>query len=276
MPSVPLFEDPSTDFFRRECVSISIPNDTILEDTEKFQVALNSSDETVRIVQGASTVYIIDDDNVRVSLEKRVVTVSERDGLVRSAVCVSLVGRTQQNIEVTLETQPTTAESEWKDLICNRQNDHLLLLCVCIGNSDYIPVSTTLTFVPTTVPEQRRCINVSIIDDTSFENDEQFLVLMRAQHAAVSIDISQTEVLILDDDIVTLSLSHSTERLTEGDELDLCVGLSGSTERNVSYQLDAQSVEGEQVSCDSRTFRAARSSLLFKKLDSSWWCIIAS
>lgn len=109
IPSIPLFEGVSTESSQRECVNISISNDTILEDTEYFDVVLNSSDSSVRVIQGESRVYIIDDDGVRVGLTERALTVSEGDGQ-SSRVCVELVGRIQGDIQVILETQANSAQ----------------------------------------------------------------------------------------------------------------------------------------------------------------------
>ena len=107
VPSFAFFEGVSTASSRRECVRIEITNDTLLEDTESFNVELASSDSAVRITQGVSTVYIIDDDQVRVGLKERRTTVAEDSQYV--PVCVDLVGRTQEAIEVVLETRPNTA-----------------------------------------------------------------------------------------------------------------------------------------------------------------------
>ena len=140
-----LFEAPTTKLFRRECINISIYNDSILEDTETFQIVLTSSDAAVRVVQSSSIVYILDDDSVRVSLPRRRINVSESDGLVSSAACVLLDGLIQQDIEVTLETQPRSAESEWIFLFKNNKIIQLFFsvfiyrwywLYTCIYNFD--------------------------------------------------------------------------------------------------------------------------------------------
>ena len=94
-------------------MNISIYDDTILEDTETFQIVLTSSDAAVRVVQSSCIVYILDDDSVRISLKERRITVSESEGLVSSDACVLLDGRIQHDIVVTLETQPISAKSEW-------------------------------------------------------------------------------------------------------------------------------------------------------------------
>ena len=98
-----------------QCTNISIFNDSILEDTEEFQVLLTSSDPAVRIVRNVSTVYIIDDDGVRISLTMREVTVLESNEL--PDVCVELEGLIQRSISVALKTEPGSAESKLKKYI---------------------------------------------------------------------------------------------------------------------------------------------------------------
>lgn len=110
IPSIPFFDEMSSESSQRECVIISISNDTLLEDTESFNVMLSSSDSAVHISQGASTVYILDDDQVRLGLKEGTVTVSEDSQFI--PVCVELVGRTQEVIEVVVETQPGSAQGE--------------------------------------------------------------------------------------------------------------------------------------------------------------------
>ena len=63
----------------------------------------------MRVTQGESRVYIIDDDGVRIGLTERALAVSEGDG-ESLQVCVELVGRIQSDIEVALETQANSAQ----------------------------------------------------------------------------------------------------------------------------------------------------------------------
>lgn len=111
VPSIPLFVNVSNAASRMECVSIAIANDSILENTESFEVALSSADRVVRFTQQTSTVYIIDDDGVRVGLGDRAITVPEEEGHA-IPICVEVVGQFQRNIEVTLETQSGSAQGK--------------------------------------------------------------------------------------------------------------------------------------------------------------------
>ena len=111
VPSMEFFGELSTASFRKECVTISIANDTVLEDTESFDVVLSSSDSVVNITRRVSRVHIIDDDGVRVGLKERTLTVSEGEGAT-IPICVELVGRIQHNIEAVVTTSPLSAHGE--------------------------------------------------------------------------------------------------------------------------------------------------------------------
>lgn len=103
----PLFVSASNDYSRRECVNISITNDSALENTEDFQVLLTSPNSFVQMTRPQSTVYILDDDSVRISLEHRRTSVLESARALE--VCVALDGLTQQELQVTLATRQGSA-----------------------------------------------------------------------------------------------------------------------------------------------------------------------
>lgn len=125
--NIPLFTELSEASSRRECVNISISNDTILEDTESFEVSLASSPSSpVRITQGVSIVYIIDDDGVRIGLKERTIVVPE-GGPQHIPICVEMVGRFQQSIEVVLESQPGTAHGEIREPVILYSTLHFFL-----------------------------------------------------------------------------------------------------------------------------------------------------
>ncbi len=111
-PDTLLFQNQTNQSSQRECVSISISNDTTLEDTESFEVSLSSPPlGVVHITRGDTTVYIIDDDGVRIGLRERELSVVEREGN-SIPTCIELVGEIQRNIEVMVETQSLTANGE--------------------------------------------------------------------------------------------------------------------------------------------------------------------
>lgn len=107
--NVQLFGELSENGTHRECVSILIVNDTILEDTEHFDVGVASPDSAVLITRETSRVYILDDDGVRVGLRQRTLTVPEGEGQA-TPICVEAVGRFEGSIEVTLRSQSESAQ----------------------------------------------------------------------------------------------------------------------------------------------------------------------
>ena len=93
--------------------------------------------------------------------------------------------------------------------------------------------------------EQEACIDALVVDDTIFENDESFKIVLVVEHSAVSIHIGEMLVTIMDDDHVTLSLTTSQATLPEDvGNWEVCVELADHTERDVAYQLDITALDG--------------------------------
>ena len=90
----------------RNCVDIVILNDLVLEDTESFEVALSSPDETVHFTRPTANVYILDDDGVRMGLMERDYTGYEGEEI---EICVELVGMFSQSIQADVQTLPGSA-----------------------------------------------------------------------------------------------------------------------------------------------------------------------
>lgn len=89
-------------------------------------------------------------------------------------------------------------------------------------------------------------MNVSVIDDSTFEEDESFAVSLRVDHEGVSIHIRETRLTILDDDSITLGLISDQATLAENAQmLDVCVELTGETERSVPYQIEIVPIDGK-------------------------------
>ncbi len=95
---------------------------------------------------------------------------------------------------------------------------------------------------------QEICIDVSIIDDDKFEDAELFLVSLGVSEAirsVVSIHIAETSITIVDEDQVRLSLTEESRTLAESaGEFEVCVQLSGLTEKTIPYQLEVTPLEG--------------------------------
>lgn len=89
-------------------------------------------------------------------------------------------------------------------------------------------------------------MNISVVDDFIFEDEESFVISLEVEHSSgVSVHIRQTTVTILDNDQVLISLTANQTTLAEdAGALDLCVHLTGQTEKNVTYQIEITPVEG--------------------------------
>ena len=105
-----VFGEPSNQNNQTYCFDITIRDDIILEDTETFQVVLETSDPGVHLVQDTTKIYVLDDDGVRMGLSEREYYTSESDRSV--PICVELVGMIEQNIIVTLNTHSGSAQGK--------------------------------------------------------------------------------------------------------------------------------------------------------------------
>ena len=97
---------------RSHCFGVHVPADMVVEATETFSLLLSSQDEAVRISQGVSTIHIIDDDEVSVGFKQTTIRASEESQFV--PVCVEFSGRTQDDIEVMLQSQPISARGNFE------------------------------------------------------------------------------------------------------------------------------------------------------------------
>lgn len=88
-------------------------------------------------------------------------------------------------------------------------------------------------------------MNISVVDDAIFEDEEIFVISLQVEHSGVSIHIRQTTVTILDNDQVLIGLATNETTLDESaGALNLCVFLTGQTEKNVPYQIEVTPIEG--------------------------------
>ncbi len=93
---------------RRQCVSIALNDDNVLENTESFQVFLTSQDSVVHTTAASvADVYILDNDGVRMGIQEREYEVMEAQRI--QPVCVELLGRIEKSISVMLSTSSNTA-----------------------------------------------------------------------------------------------------------------------------------------------------------------------
>lgn len=102
--------------------------------------------------------------------------------------------------------------------------------------------------------EQEICTNISVIDDDIFEDEESFSISLRVDIDA-SIHIRQTTITIQDNDQVSLSLT--TNMMTVAEDvgvMEVCVELTGQTEKETPYQLMLIPLEGLLVAVNGSDF----------------------
>lgn len=92
------------------CQEVPIQNDTILENTESFDVTISTNDRGVNLTRSRVPVYIQDDDGVRVSIEHREYSVQEEAGTL--TVCTTLDGVIERNVQLMLHLLPNTAQGD--------------------------------------------------------------------------------------------------------------------------------------------------------------------
>ena len=63
-------------------------------------------------------------------------------------------------------------------------------------NVDFSSISTSFNFVSAT----RKCIAVPLVNDAVTEKNEEFLVILEAVTPEIDLEISNTTVIIIDDD----------------------------------------------------------------------------
>lgn len=95
--------------YRRECVDITILPDSVLENTESFEVALSSPSEDVHFTRDTANVYVLDDDGVRMGLMTRDYADYEGEEI---EICVELVGMISQDINFNVHTEAGTAQGK--------------------------------------------------------------------------------------------------------------------------------------------------------------------
>ena len=87
-------------------MSIAILDDSVLEDTESFEVTMTSPDDLVRFSRPTANVYVLDDDGVRMGLTEREYSAFEGEEI---EICVELVGMISSNISADVHTRPDSA-----------------------------------------------------------------------------------------------------------------------------------------------------------------------
>ncbi len=136
-------------------IRIAILDDALVEGDETFQVQLSGA-QNADISRGAATVTIVDDDFTEVSIDD--VVVAEDEGRAVFTVRVSAPSTGPVTVPYTSVNGTATA------------------------GADYVPVSEELVILPGELSGQ---VEVVVIDDERFEEDETFTVVLNNAAGAV-------------------------------------------------------------------------------------------
>ena len=100
-----------------QCIDYEIVDDDVLEGVETFFVEISTSVPRVMVGRSVSTVSLVDDDGVYVTLVQRELTVVENDAAGGGTagqfeLCVQMTGIIQTEVEIRLFTEAGTAQGK--------------------------------------------------------------------------------------------------------------------------------------------------------------------
>lgn len=154
----------------RNCQTITIEDDNILEGTEKLFATLCMSNDVI-LEPNVTEILILEDpsDSITIGFENATYTVEE--GL-KVEVCTHILNGT-------LEIEAIVSLSSLKD------------------PADFLEVSEELTFAPM---ETRLCRNVMAVQDSELEANEEYLLHLSTNQSGVILNPGTATVTILSDD----------------------------------------------------------------------------
>ena len=133
---------------------------------------------------------------VAVNFSEPVYTVGEGDS--HAEVCVVLTGQTSRNIAVTIIAQSNTASGKTISILYIIFSMSLNVLSML--DEDYInPVTISLTYPKSLDQNQTLCVNITIVDDSVLENEEELTVSIESTDRNVTTG-SPSTVIITDND----------------------------------------------------------------------------
>ena len=231
------------------CVNISVVEDSIFEEDEKFSISLQVVRSAVSIHINESIITIQDNDGVSLSFAAEEATTSEGAGVWQA--CVQLSGRTEKAVPYQVAVMPSEGN--------NREYNKLYVTFMHLSSSSPAVLGADYQFVAPVTPsflpgsQQRQCHPVTIEDDSILENTEHFEALLTVEAARVSVLTSRARVAITDNDFVSVGFNQTEFTVNEDDpeQVQVCVELTGEIERDVSV-----SIVGEPGSADGEDYVA--------------------
>lgn len=175
----------------RLCINVTIIDDLLLENDESFTLLLTSADSAASVTRNTTTVTILDDDLVTLTLQPMQLTVTESSEQVQ--IMVLLRGSLEREVSLRLESEDGTASF----------------------NKDYKLLSDNLTFPPSNAASSSLSVNITTIDDLLVEGMEYFTVYAVSTDASTRFILGRnsTTIHIKDDDgKVTLQINEYTQQ----------------------------------------------------------------
>ena len=104
---------------------------------------------------------------------------------------------------------------------------------------DYVPLDLHSSFSPTN--GNRKCLQLSVVDDSHLESDETFSLILATTDASIVLGSDQTFVRIFDNDQVTVTVQQSYYVVKEIiGQIEVVVELLGNIERDVSVIVESR------------------------------------
>ena len=152
---------------------------------------------------------------VNIGFEQTLYSVQEDAAQLK--VCVVIEGATlARSVELTISSSNGTAQAP----------------------QDYAETFYSISYLQS--DGERKCINITIVDDDIIENTETFSLRLASVDVAVSVISDELTVTILDDDQVTLALRETNYTVNESaGQLQVMVELKGNLERSISFSLNS-------------------------------------
>ena len=221
-------------------ITVSIIDDSLLEDDEMFTVVLSGTPAGVTLTPDTAEVTITDTsipDVVEIGFDPDTYTVDEGAGTIELTVKV-LRGALGRTVTLSYETRDGTGTAT--------------------AGEDYTSKATTLTL---SAGETETTVMVDIIDDSLLEEDEMFTVVLSGAPAGVTLTPDTAEVTITDTnapDVVEIGFDPDTYTVDEGaGTIALTVKvLRGALGRAVTLSYETRDGTGTATAGEDYTSKA--------------------
>ena len=213
-------------------ITIATFNDTLAEAAESFTVTLTGTSNNVVTVNTTPATATISANDITVGFAQADYSMNEAVGT--SMVCVNIINPPTTEsfagmFSLAVSTRPGTA-----------------------GTNDFT-VITAQDLGPFNDTTRQQCFSVAIANDAFIEDNEGFFLDLTTQAGetlpGVTINPAITEITINDDDPAAMaSITGPAVNLTEGDNAEFVVTVSGTTESDVTvtYNLATVSTNGAE------------------------------